>query len=93
MGIISWHTSTAFYFFLIGIISKTTILDGEDSAFVSIAYYLALIWLVYKYAKSYEPSKVPPTDFSVCIVGAGFSGINMGIKLKQISKKYLKAGK
>ena len=30
---------------------------------------------------------MPPTDFNVCIVGAGFSGINMGIKLKQIGKK------
>ena len=89
MGIISWHTSTVFYFFLIGIISKTTILDGDYSAFVSIAYYLALIWLVYKYANSYEPSKVQPTDFNVCIVGAGFSGINMGIKLKKIGKKFI----
>ena len=89
MGIISWHTSTVFYFFLIGIISKTTILNGDYSVFVSIAYYLALIWLVYKYAKSYEPSKVPPADFNVCIVGAGFSGIDMGIKLKKIGKKFM----
>ena len=32
---------------------------------------------------------MPPTDFNVCIVGAGFSGINMGIKLKQIGKKFM----
>ena len=32
---------------------------------------------------------MPPNDFNVCIVGAGFSGINMGIKLKKIGKKFM----
>ena len=58
----------------------------EPFGFLVAGYYLVLIWLVHKYSMSYEPSKVPPNDFSVCIIGAGFSGINMAIKLKQMGK-------
>ena len=37
---------------------------------------------------SYKPLPVPATDFNVCIIGAGFSGIGMAVKLKEIGVKY-----
>ena len=51
-------------------------------------YFLLLFWVLYKFAKSYKRPKVPDTDFSVCIIGAGVSGICAAIKLKEIGVKF-----
>ena len=32
--------------------------------------------------------QLPASDFSVCIIGAGFSGINMAVKLKELGIKF-----
>ncbi len=87
MGLISWHTCTTFYFFLIGVISKNTLLDGDYSVLYTILYYLVLLWLVQMYWFSYEVPPVRRNNFRVLIIGAGFSGINMAIKLKQMGVK------
>ncbi len=35
-----------------------------------------------------EPKHIPRSDFSVCIIGAGFSGLGMAIKLEQLGVNY-----
>ena len=51
-------------------------------------YFGLLIWISYKYGTSYKRPKVPDTDYSVCIIGAGVSGICAAIKLKEIGVKF-----
>ena len=52
-------------------------------------YYLSLYLLYYIYKEAFHKSKAKPsfppknTKTNVCIVGAGFSGLCMGIKLKK----------
>ena len=83
------HIIKTIVLLVIGFSYKNTFLLGDDHSFiVDIAYYLALIWLVHKYSMSYKLPKVPETDFNVCIIGAGFSGIGVAVKLKEMGVKF-----
>ena len=59
-----------------------------DTFLSDCVFYVVFIGVLYKYYTSYMPLQVPASDFSVCIVGAGFSGIGMAVRLKEIGVKY-----
>ena len=84
-----FHSFKTVVLFILGVALKDTVVLRDDhSIFADILYYFVLIWALHKYAMSYKPPKLPETEFSVCIIGAGFSGIGMGIKLKQMGVKF-----
>ena len=84
-----FHSFKTVVLFILGVTLKNTVvLQDDHSIFADILYYLVLIWALHKYAMSYRLPKLPDTEFSVCIIGAGFSGIGMGIKLKQMGVKF-----
>ena len=57
-------------------------------------YYLSLLLLYYIYKEAFHKSKAKPSfppknnKTNVCIVGAGFSGLCMGVKLKKAGIKF-----
>ena len=79
---------TVVLFILVVTLKNTVVLRDDHTIFADILYYLVLIWALHKYAMSYKLPKLPETEFSVCIIGDGFSGIGMGIKLKQMGVKF-----
>ena len=84
-----FHSFKTFVLLMLGVTLKhTVVLRDDHSIFADLLYYLVLIWALYKYAMSYKLPKLPETDFNVCIIGAGFSGIGMAIKLKQMGVKF-----
>ena len=90
------HISKAILLFVLGSLYHDVPIEfftGQESYYIRIyightIYFLILIWLVHKYAMSYKNPKVPETDFNVCIIGAGVSGICIAIKLKEIGVKF-----
>ncbi len=83
------HTLKAFLLFWLGLYVKDVIFLGYDlPLFVDATFCVVLVWVVFRFFSHYKPSPVPPSDFEVCIVGAGFSGIAMGVKLKEINVKF-----
>ena len=47
-------------------------------------YFLLLVLLVYKYHMNLKIPCFPPNDLEVLIVGAGFSGLGMAIKVSAL---------
>ena len=82
------HTIKAIVLFILGWSVKGFVSGDDSSYLLDVLYLLALIWLSFKFYTSYKPMPVPASDFNVCIVGAGFSGIGMAIKLNEIGVKY-----
>lgn len=83
----------AVFLFLLGYVLQDLLLPADQySFFVHLqcctVYYLLLIYLTFQYASSYTLPKLPKNDLSVVIVGAGFSGIAMAIKLKELGVKF-----
>ena len=84
-----FHVVKTICLFILGVLSKHVILTASNnSTIVNVAYYIILLGLVYKYSQSYRYPKLPETNFNVCIIGAGFSGIGMAIKLQEIGVKF-----
>ena len=83
------HHLKAIIIFLFAYFYKTSIL-GENYGFIlGTIYNLLVIWVIYMYEMNYEQPRVQGgRDFEVCIVGAGFSGIGMAVRLKQMGIKF-----
>ena len=83
------HSLKAIALFLFGLIIKSYLLNGPDySIFVHITYILILILVVYKFLQSYKLPPVADTDFTALILGAGFSGLGMAVKLQEMGVKF-----
>ena len=72
--------------FIISCILITAIIIAYVSYFLltfPTYYHLSLFLICYIYKEAFNKSKSKITKTNVCIVGAGFSGLCMGIKLKK----------
>ena len=81
------HTLKTLFLFYLGVQLRGLILGPQD-LLTDIIFYTLYIGVIFKYYTSYKPRPVATKDFNVCIIGAGFSGIGMGIKLREIGVKY-----
>ena len=82
------HLLKAIALFLFGIM-KSHLLNGVGySIVVHVVYLLILILVVYKYLLSYKLPPVADTDYTALIVGAGFSGLGMAVKLQEMGVKF-----
>ncbi len=82
------HTLKALILFWLGLNLKSFVPSQFNFFLGDTVYNLALIWLVFRFYMSYTLKALPQSDFRVCIIGAGFSGIAMAIKLKQLGVKF-----
>ncbi len=76
--------------FYVGHLARDFLLPTEGYPYFILLplYYLVLLRIVFKYGTSFRHTRLPDSDFTVCIVGAGFSGINMAIKLKELGIRF-----
>ena len=82
------HHLKSIIFFLLAYYWKTSIL-GEGYGFIlSTIYNLLVIWVIYMHEMNYKQPRVPSNDIEVCIIGAGYSGICMAVRLKQMGIKF-----
>ena len=81
------HTLKTVFLFYLGV-QLRGLLFGPQALLTDIIFYIIYIGVIFKYYTSYKPRPVPTKDFNVCIIGAGFSGIGMGVKLREIGVKY-----
>ena len=83
------HLFKAIILFVFGLIIKSYLLNGVGySVFVHILYILVLILVVYKFLQNYKLPPVADSDFTALIVGAGFSGLGMAVKLQEMGVKF-----
>ena len=85
------HVCKSAVLFVVGVLLKNVVFPPSGAIpdyLVTVAYYLLLILLVHKYVFSYRNPRLPENDFNVCIIGAGFCGLGMAIKLKEIGVKF-----
>ena len=83
------HLLKAIALFAFGLIIKSYLLNGAGySVFVHIVYILVLILVVYNFLQSYKLPPVADSDFTALIVGAGFSGLGMAVKLQEMGVKF-----
>ncbi len=60
---------------------RSFLLPVDYGYLLSSLYLLLLVYLVYKYHMNLKLPRFPPNDLEVLIVGAGFSGLGMAIKV------------
>ena len=83
------HLLKAIALLAFGLIIKSYLLNGAGySIFVHILYILVLILVVYNFLQSYKLPPVADSDFTALIVGAGFSGLGMAVKLQEMGVKF-----
>ena len=82
------HALKTIFLLFLGVKYHGLLLGVPHPLWADAIFFTIYIWILYRYYMSYKPLPVPAKDFNVCIVGAGFSGINMAVKLKEIGVKY-----
>ena len=82
------HHLKAFAIFFFAYFWKTSILGDGYGFILSTVYNLVAIWILYLYELSYQQPRVGKNDLEVCIIGAGFSGIAMAVRLKELGIKF-----
>lgn len=82
------HLLKAILLFVFCFCSRPLVLGTEGSFLAHAAYILALVFVVHKYLLSCKLPSVANSDFNTLIVGAGFSGLGMAIKLKEMGAQF-----